>query len=99
MHFDPDFAVCFVLTMSTLAQERKVSFKAALSSSEESEDDLRPGQTTPSETDSVSVYRQCRQYKVYPWRWLLLVTLCLLNISNGMVTTPRRTKRPPYTNM
>ena len=26
-------------------------------------------------------------YKVYPWRWFMLVTLSLLNLSNGMVRT------------
>lgn len=25
------------------------------------------------------------QYKLYPWRWFMLVTLCFLNVSNGMV--------------
>lgn len=25
-------------------------------------------------------------YKVYPWRWFMLVTLCFLNVSNGMVS-------------
>ena len=24
-------------------------------------------------------------YKLYPWRWFMLATLCLLNLSNGMV--------------
>ena len=25
------------------------------------------------------------QYRVYKWRWFMLLTVCLLNISNGMV--------------
>ncbi len=25
------------------------------------------------------------EFKVYPWRWFMLATLCLLNTSNGMV--------------
>lgn len=25
------------------------------------------------------------EYKLYPWRWFMLATLCLLNLSNGMV--------------
>ncbi len=25
------------------------------------------------------------QYRVYPWRWFMLLTLCFLNVSNGMV--------------
>ena len=30
---------------------------------------------------SVASYK----YRVYPWRWLMLVAVCLLNVSNGMV--------------
>lgn len=87
------FIVCSFLAtasamMSTLAQEpglerRKVSFRRdILSSDSSSSDDLT---RTPSETSSIPSYRQIRQYKVYHWRWLMLASLCLLNISNGMV--------------
>lgn len=27
------------------------------------------------------------QYRLYPWRWFMLAALCILNISNGMVST------------
>ena len=33
----------------------------------------------------VSSYRP-EQYKLYPWRWFMLGTLCFLNVSNGMVS-------------
>ena len=77
------------LEMSTLDTGRKVAFSKALlsSSSDSSDDDLAPGQRTPSDTSSQPPsYRQQREYRVYRWRWLLLGALCLLNISNGMVT-------------
>ena len=28
------------------------------------------------------------EYRVYRWRWFMLATLCLLNVSNGMVCLP-----------
>ena len=28
---------------------------------------------------------QLGEYRVYRWRWFMLATLCLLNLSNGMV--------------
>lgn len=70
--------------MSTLAQatKSKVTFKNL--SSSDSSDDLKP-ERSPSDTDSLPSYRQARLYKVYRWRWLLLASLCLLNVSNGMV--------------
>jgi hypothetical protein len=75
------------IPMSTLGQGRRgVTFKPSLSSSDSS-DDLVPGQSTPSDAGSVPTYRQQpRQYRVYGWRWFLLASLCLLNISNGMVS-------------
>ena len=30
------------------------------------------------------------EYRVYPWRWFMLATLCLLNLSNGMVRRGER---------
>ena len=30
-------------------------------------------------------YKSGVQYKVYRWRWFMLVVMCFLNISNGMV--------------
>ncbi len=32
-------------------------------------------------SSSVASYK----YRVYPWRWLMLVAVCLLNVSNGIV--------------
>ena len=32
-----------------------------------------------------------QMYKVYWWRWLMLVTLFLLNVSNGTVSEPQFT--------
>lgn len=29
------------------------------------------------------------EYRVYMWRWFMLATLCLLNVSNGMVCLPQ----------
>ena len=72
--------------MSTLAQERKVAFKESLSSSSSDEIEMKSGERTPSDTSSLPSYRQAREYKVYRWRWVLLASLCLLNISNGMVS-------------
>ena len=74
--------------MSTLAQERKVEFKESLSSSSSDEIEMKSGERSPSGSDASSLpsYRQAREYKVYRWRWLLLASLCLLNISNGMVS-------------
>lgn len=37
-----------------------------------------------SRSSEVSSYRSL-QYRVYPWRWFMLVSMCFLNISNGMV--------------
>lgn len=34
--------------------------------------------------DGTPSYRAV-QYRLYPWRWFMLVSLCILNISNGMV--------------
>lgn len=25
------------------------------------------------------------EYRLYPWRWFMLLSICMLNISNGMV--------------
>lgn len=42
--------------------------------------------TNASGTNStVASYRQ--EFRVYPWRWLMLVAVSLLNVSNGMVKT------------
>ena len=30
------------------------------------------------------------RYRLYRWRWLMLASLCLLNVSNGMVRRRRR---------
>lgn len=36
--------------------------------------------------DSVASYkREQMKYRVYPWRWFMLLGVCLLNVSNGMV--------------
>ena len=40
------------------------------------------GDKTTSESSS---YKQLR-YKVYPWRWFMLFSLCFLNVSSGMVS-------------
>ena len=74
--------------MSGLKKGQRVAFqRAVLSSSDSSEDDMAPGQQSPSEASSIPAHRQPpRSYKVYPLRWLLLGSLCLVNISNGMVT-------------
>ena len=70
--------------MSTLAQGRKVAFEGGLLSSDSSDDELQPGQRTPSDASSAPSYHH-REYKVYHWRWFMLGSLCLLNISNGTV--------------
>ena len=36
-------------------------------------------------TDLASSYRSV-VYRVYPWRWFMLVAMCILNVSNGMVS-------------
>ncbi len=41
-------------------------------------DDLSGSSETPS-------YRRV-VYRVYLWRWFMLASLCILNISNGMVS-------------
>ena len=74
------------IEMSGQQEGRKVTFERALLSSDSSEDDLAPGQNTPGDQGSLPSYRRTRQHGVYRWRWLLLGALCLLNISNGMVT-------------
>ncbi|CAI8041265.1 Solute carrier family 49 member A3 [Geodia barretti] len=72
--------------MSTLQPGRRVAFDKALLSSDSSDDDLAPGRTTPSDAGSgPPSHRLPREYRVYRWRWLLLSSLCLVNISNGMM--------------
>ena len=44
---------------------------------EEREDEQSRSSETPS-------YRRV-VYRVYKWRWFMLVSLCILNVSNGMV--------------
>lgn len=55
-----------------------------------------PGRRSPADRGLLDKLRKLRvggasrqdeagEYKVYPWRWFMLATLCLLNLSNGMV--------------
>ncbi len=44
--------------------------------------EIREGKTCSNE--SVASYKQIR-YRIYPWRWFMLLAVCLLNVSNGMV--------------
>ena len=50
----------------------------------------RSSPEVPFPLSTASVQRSYRmQYRVYPWRWFMLASITLLNISNGMVSSPR----------
>ena len=38
-------------------------------------------------------------FKVYPWRWFMLLSLCVLNVSNGMVCNKQDGVRGDYDNV
>ena len=63
----------------TVPSYRSVQYEKLNGESDE-EFSARTSSTTPS-------YRQQLHYKVYPWRWFMLFSLCLLNVSNGMVSS------------
>ena len=41
---------------------------------------------TRSDTGSSSIASYRQQYRTYLWRWFMLLAVCLLNVSNGMVS-------------
>lgn len=54
-------------------------------SSSEDEEHLRNASGSLPSTSRRTVPSYREQYRVYHWRWFMLITLCLLNISNGTV--------------
>ena len=58
--------------------------------SSSSSSSARSSPEVPFPLSTASVQRSYRmQYRVYPWRWFMLASITLLNISNGMVSSPR----------
>lgn len=61
-------------TPTSVPRYKSVHYKAI---PEENEDEQSGSSETPS-------YRRV-VYRVYKWRWFMLASLCILNVSNGMV--------------
>lgn len=65
-----------------MSKKKRVTIQDLSSSSSDSDEALIRSSATSSTQPS---YRQALQYRLYPWRWFMLATLCLLNVSNGTV--------------